>query len=353
MSTSGSTALRSYTAIQLVERALRQAGVKAPQFTSEMLEIAMDVFNAMLDEFLNLGIQLWSRDRVILPLYLNRNQVVTPQGTSVIIDLQQRTLMRPAPSMALSDQGGDASLAFDGNLATACLQTAVNGSITAFYSNGTVITQVGVLFADMGSMAYFVEYSLDGVTDWTAMEAVSVDVVAGQWMWIELDGAPAALGWRIRSVGTLPLRVSELYFGNNPSDIPLPPFTYDDWDSLPNKLSPGQPLQWYQDRQLDVPVLYVWPVPDPTATFMTLVARRRRYLDQVTDWQQALDLSRRWYEYATCSMARRLCKELPEADVKRFDMLQSEEARTGALAAGEERDPAPSRYNPGLDVYQF
>lgn len=351
---SGSSALRSYTAIQLTERALRQAGVKAPQFTSEVLEIAMDVFNAMLDEFLNLGIQLWGRDRVILPLYLNRNQVVTPQGTSVIIDLQQRTMMRPAPISVSSDQGGDATLAFDGDLSTTCVQTATLGSIAAFYQGGVSISQVGVQFGNAGAMSYFVEYSLDGLTDWTAIEAVAVAVAAGQWVWVELDGAPPALGWRIRSMSPdQPLMVNELFFGNNPQDIPLPPFTYDDWDALPNKLTPGQPLQWYQDRQLDVPVLFVWPVPDPTSVFMTLVARRRRYLDQVTDWTQSLDLSRRWYEFATASLARRLCKELPEADISRFQMLQGEEASTLALAAGEERDPAPSRYNPGLEVYNF
>lgn len=353
MSTSGSASLRSYTAIQLVERAMRQAGVKAPQFTSETLEIAMDVFNAMLDEFLNLGVQLWSRDRVILPLYLNRNQVPTPEATSVIVDLQQRTLMRPAPISVSTDQGGDATLAFDADLSTVCAQTAPLGSISAFYQSGVAISQVGVMFANADSMSYFIEFSLDGVTNWTAIEAVAVVVAAGQWCWVEIDGAPPALGWRIRSMGDQPLQVAEVFFGNNPQDIPLPPFTFDDWDSLPNKLTPGQPLQWYQDRQRDVPVLFVWPVPDPTALFMTLVARRRRYLDQVTDWQQSLDLSRRWYEYATCSLARRLCKELPEADLSRFQMLQGEEVTSATLAFGEERDPAPSRYNPGLEVYNF
>ena len=86
---------------------------------------------------------------------------------------------------------------------------------------------------------------------------------------------------------------------------------------------------------------------------MTLVARRRRFLNNVINMQQTFDLSRRWYEFTTCSLARRLCKEIPEADMSRFQMLQSEELNALLLAQGEERDPAPTRWNPGLEVYNF
>ena len=82
MSDSGGQ-LNSYTARQLLERALRQAGVKSSQFTSHMVDVGYDVMNRMLEEFLNMGIQLWARDTVIVPLYLNRNDCITPLGTSV------------------------------------------------------------------------------------------------------------------------------------------------------------------------------------------------------------------------------------------------------------------------------
>jgi len=347
--------LRAYTAVQILESALRQAGVKPAQFTSEMVEVAYDVFNRMLEEFLNLGIQLWGRDEVIVPLYVNRNDCPTPLGTSVVLNVQQRTLSRPTPLLVSSDQGGTAALAFDGKLNTACVQTAGSGAIAAtFAAPGVEINNVGVNFALSGQFGYMIEYTLDGVL-WTAIDAASVVVVAGQWVWRELSGAPTALGWRIRNTSPDPpfLAVNEVYFGNSPVDIPIGVINKDDWDALPDKTTPGPPWLWYQDRILPSPVLNVWPRPDDTAKFLSLVCRRRRFLDQVTNMQQTLDLTPRWNEFVTASMARRLCKEIPEADIKRFAMLKDEEAGCAALATSEERDPAPQRYNPGLEVYNF
>jgi hypothetical protein len=117
------------------------------------------------------------------------------------------------------------------------------------------------------------------------------------------------------------------------------------------KNTPGVPFNWYQQRDLDAPVLYVWPMPNDQCKYYQLVVWRRRYLDQVTGMTQSLDLSRRWYEAMTASLARRLCRSVPEADMGRYSMLSTEESAAIMLAVGEERDPAPMRYNPGLDVY--
>src|SRR5215468_5633378 len=140
-----------------MERALRQAGVKSAQFTSEMIEIGYDVMNTMLEEFLNMGIQLWARDTVIVPLYINRNDCITPLGTSGVQNVQQRTCMRPTPMTMTTDQGGNAALAFDGDLDTVCLQTQPLGSITATYAEPVEINNVGIFFAIAGEFGYMTE----------------------------------------------------------------------------------------------------------------------------------------------------------------------------------------------------
>ena len=356
MSLSGITGgNRAYTARQILERALRQAGVKSAQFTSEMIEIAFDVFNTMLEEFMNLGVQLWARDMVIVPLYINRNDCITPLGTSVVQNVQQRSCMRPTPATTLLDTGADASAAFDGNLATSVTASGTGSIIATYPTPGVEINNVGIYFMQAGSFAYMTEYTLDG-TNWIAIDAASVTVGAGQWIWRELSGAPMAVGWRIRNVSPSPpplLMVGEVYFGNMATDIPIGVFSKDDWDALPDKSTPGPPWTWYQERVLPAPILWVWPRPDATAQFMTLVCRRRRFLDQVTDMNQTLDISPRWNEFVTASMARRLCLELPEADLNRLQMLQANELTAASEATAEERDPAPMRYNPGLEVYNF
>lgn len=355
MSLSGFEGLtpRSYTARQMLETALKRAGVKPAQFTSEIVEQAFDTMNLMLENMLNLGMQLWGRDEVIVPLYLNRNQYPMPLGTSLVIDVRQRTVQRTVPIAVSSDAGGDPTLAFDNDFATVFRQTSADGSVTATYTSATAITNLGFYLPDATQLSYFFEYDLLGDGNWQTLEGITADTQAESWIWVDLDGAPSALKWRLRSVGTVPMALTELVLGNMPNEIPMGVWTMDDWDAMVVKTTPGAPWNWYQDRQLDTPVLFVWPMPNDQCRYMTLVCRRRRYLQQLTDMGQTLDISRRWNDAMTAILARRLCLEVPEADPKRYPMLQMAEQEALGLAVSEERDPAPIRYNPGLEVYRF
>ncbi len=358
MSLSGSNtgALRPYTARYCLELALRRAGIPPAKFTSEIIEVAFDEFNLMFNEMLNLGIQLWGRDRIVMPLYQNMNEVPCPLGTSVVISTNQRSMMRPDVIDPFTTGGGTALFAFDDDFDTSCTHTSLNGTIGAFYAEATQITSVGILFdgANSGLFGVFYEYTLDMGATWIAADAADVTVAPGeqQWFWQDIDGTPAATGWRIRFVSDARPAVAELYFGNMPTEIPMGVWSLDEWNAMPTKETPGAPWCWYQDRQLDTSVLQVWPRPDSTAKYMTLVCWRRRYLEQITDMTQAMDISRRWFEAVTASLARRLCRSLPEADMNRYAMLTQEENAALMLAAGEERDPAPMKYQPGLQVYR-
>jgi hypothetical protein len=356
MSLSGNNtgALQSYTARQMLESALRRSGVPTMKWSSEIVAIAYDVFNLMLTEMMNLGIQLWARDQVILPLYVNQNEVPCPLGTSMIISTNQRTLMRAAVGTPFSDAGGNPALAFDDNFATGCRHTSPNGSIGMTFDTPTQVTTVGILFDQPGAFGMFYEYSPDGTT-WVALDAnnIVIDTASPQWFWLDVPGAPPAMAWRIRSLSDNVLSVAELYFGNTPTEIPMGVWSLDDWNAMPNKTSPGVPWNWYQQRDIDTPRLFVWPMPNEQAKYLQLVCWRRRFLNDLSDMNQELDVSRRWNEALTCSLARRLCIELPEADMQRFQALNQAESQAMSLAAGEERDPAPMRYNPGLEVYRF
>lgn len=351
MSLSGSNGeTRAFTARHMMESALRRCGIPPSKFTSEMTEVVLDQMSLMFDEMLNLGIQLWGRDRLVLPLYQNRNTVPTPTGTSLVLSVNQRYLSRIETSDEFSTPDGTAANAFDNDFDTACVQTDPNGTLGGYFSGETQVTTVGILFDQAFSGGVFYEYTTDNV-NWTAIDSADITAAAGEWYWLDLGTAIYASGFRIRGVSDMALAVTELYFGNNPNEIPMGVWNLDDWNSMVTKTTAGPPWNWYQQRDLDSPVLYIWPMPDDTAKYYQLVVWRRRYLDQVTAFTQSLDISRRWYEAVTASLARRLCLELPEADVKRYDALKSAETSALMLAAAEERDPAPIRFNPGLDVY--
>ncbi len=176
---------------------------------------------------------------------------------------------------------------------------------------------------------------------------------AGEWAWVDLSSGPpqGAYYWRVRSVSDVPFAAEEIFFGNMSSEINLGQWNLDDFSNMPNKAQGGQVTNWYQQRNVSGPVLYVWPTPDSTAKYDTLTMWATQYLDQVTSITQGLDLPLRWYDAVTAMMARRLCRSLKEADLKRYDMLMAEEREATALAEAEERDPAPTNYDLGTSYY--
>ncbi|MFA5898604.1 MAG: hypothetical protein WC829_05770, partial [Hyphomicrobium sp.] len=78
-----------------------------------------------------------------MPLYINRNEYAMPLGTSVVIDVRQRTVQRTIPAVASTDAGGDPDLAFDSDFATIFQQTSANGSLTATDTSAVSISNLG------------------------------------------------------------------------------------------------------------------------------------------------------------------------------------------------------------------
>lgn len=351
MSTSGSNsgALRPFTARELIEEATSRAGIRPAQLSSEIIEKSLDQLNLVFTEMLNRGVQLWRRQRSILPVYMNRAIVPLDPGVNMVAKLTRRSLSRQV-GVPFSNQGGDASLAFDGLLDTACAQTATNGSVGCLFASPIQITTVGVNFSEAMAGAFFYEYTQDGVT-WTALDAYSGEIGAGRWLWRDLDGAPAALGWRVRSVAPTFFAPAEIYFGNTPTEIVLGPWNLDEYNAMPNKTEPGRVVNYYQQRDRDAPVLMVWPVPDQSAMYDQLVVWTYDFIQTVDLATQALDVPRRWYDAITAKLARRLCRSLPEADFGRYDMLRGEELEAVELAEGEERDPSNVNIDLGVGVY--
>jgi hypothetical protein len=337
----------------MLEEACSRAGIPPEGITGEIVEKFLTQVNLTLTSLLNRGIQLWKRQQLILPCDLGVNQVAVPAGWNLVTTLNRRSMFRQIGTSFFSDQGGTPALAFDDDFDTACTQTAINGAVGCIFATPTVVTNVGVLSGSSGNWALFVEYSPDGVT-WTAVDAVDVQfTTAKQWSWFDLQGSPitGALQWRIRSVGTAPFSVAEIFFGNTPQEIPLGNWNIDDYNAMPNKWQGGQVLNWYQQRNISSPLIYVWPTPDSTARYDSLTTWSTQYLDQVTNISQSLDLPLRWYDAVTAMVARRLCRTIKEADAKRYSVLLAEEQEAVMLAQQEERDPSPTNYDLGVWNY--
>lgn len=355
MSLSGSNtgALLPYTARNMLEEACSRAGIPPEGITGEVVFKALDQLNLVLTSLMNRGIQLWQRQQLIVPLYQGENQVEMPAGVNLVTTLNLRTLFRQEGGTAFTTEGGDPDLAFDDDFDTACTQTAVDGAIGMQFSSQTQVTTFGLLSGGPGEWAVFFEYSQDG-TNYTTLGSADVTFTdEGEWEWFDLQGSPpaGAYYWRLRSAGDTPLSIAELYLGNSPSEINLGPWNIDDYANMPNKFAQGQVVNWYQQRNISAPTLYVWPTPGYQQRYQTLVMWATSYLDQVSDIMQALPVPQRWFEAITAMMARRLCRSLKEADLSRYDMLVGEEKEAVWLAEAEERDPSPVNYDLGVRYY--
>jgi len=362
-SASNTGQLRPYTARELIEEATSRCGIKSVQLTSEIVEKALDQLNLMFPALLNRGIQLWKRQRMILPCYVNTGRIDLPPGVNVASKVTRRTLFRATGGtpFSLDPTGavdGNAVAAFDDNFDTSCNQSVANGVIGMLFSQPVMITTLGVKFNTSIEVSYFLEYLMPDDVTWVPIDGVTGVTTVGMWVWTDIDGAPVSRGWRIRSMVPVPpttpqvtLDVQEVFFGHTPSEIVIDPWNLDDYTGMPNKTSPGRVVNYYQQRDLTAPYLLVWPVPDQSAKYDQLVCWAQEYLDTVTEPTQSLDLPRRWYEAVTAELARKLCRSLPEADMSRYPMLKQEEMEAIELAEGEERDLAPTNYDMGLSAY--
>jgi hypothetical protein len=361
MATSGSNtgALRPYTAQEMIEEATSRCGIKPVQLTSEIVEKSLDQLNLIFPALMNRGIQLWKRQRYILPFYVNSNRVNLPDGINVVSKVTRRTLARANNGVPFSDTGGDPALAFDDDLDTVCQQTDINGSIGMVFDQPVQITTVGVKYGVEINHTLFVDVSDDGI-NWQPLPG-GIEGVAhlDQWVWFDLDGSRPAKGWRIRAEvpvsdpiqAPVKLVVQQVFFGHTPSEIVIEPWNLDEYNAMPNKTSPGTPVNYYQQRDLNGPYLLMWPVTSSPFKYDHLCVWAQEYLDTISAPTQDIDVPRRWYDAITAMLARRLCRSLAEADVSRYKMLRQEEAEEVELAEGEERDPSPTNYDMGLGAY--
>lgn len=329
MTTSGTVSQTVFTNRQVIDHAYRRCRLAAQQITSEMISIANDQLFLLLSNFANRGVPLWCIEREVLPLYVGNPNVPLPASTVDILNTNLRTMQESTGVTLIT------STAFQ-----------------VYNADGLTVTAVGILWA-AASQPFVVESSNDGVT-WTAISTVQPTDLAlqtsGEWIWVDTTVQQSADYFRVRvTSGTL--SASEVYFGNTPNEIPIARLNRDDWTALPNKSFQGRPLQFWFDRQINQPIMRLWPCPNPQATFQQIVLWRQRYIQDVGTMTQTLDIPQRWYEAVVACLAAKLAQETPEVDMNLIPLLDAKADKALQEAEYEERDNSPIYWTPNLSIY--
>lgn len=342
--TSGLVNYTQLDVISLIEKAVRKCNKNPSAVPSELLLEAQSELFVMMSALVNDGIPLWTVTPQVYGVHLNQNLIQFSTGTLDISNMLYRTNTLPSGGIPFSSAGGQAANAFDQNLTTACTQTSPNGYISYQFPSPVVITTVGVLPNSTQTLNPVYEFSPDGVT-WTQAVPISSaasSFTAGTWYWQDvknLSAASQAQYFRIRETSGGILDMTEVVFGQQPYELPMARINKDDYQNLPNKLTTGRPLQYWFDRQI-TPQAWLWPASQ--YEFNTVVAWRRRELQDVGSFTNILEIPNRWIDSVIWDLAFRLSLN-PEmgVDAGRIALLERTAPKMMSRVWDEERDNSP------------
>jgi len=355
MAYSGTVSTTVINVQQLIDHGARRCGKLAEELTSEQQVASRQSLYFLLSHLINRGIQYWAIDKKVIGLSADKYIYSLPSGAVDVLNALYRKMNRPSGDYT-SSAGGVVANVYDSDVDTYCQQTSTNGNIQVFYGTNTPIYagSIGILpyVSGGGSATWSVtfEYSTNGSTWSTLQDLGSVTVTDNQWIWTDIDPGQSVMYYRVRVYNSTTLALRELYIGNNSTEIPMARLNRDDYTSLPNKnFTANQPFQYWFNRTIPVPELYLWPVPsDPFIQMTVWYSRQIMDVGSLTD---ELEIPQRWYEATVMMLSHRMSLELPGVQMDRIGYLEKMAAQYLMEAEQEERDKSPIYISPNISVY--
>jgi len=346
--TVGATVINVQT---LIDHGARRCGKLAEELTSEQVLSARQSLYFLLSNLGNRGIQFWTITKKVLGAQVDNYIYKLPKGTIDLWNVLYRTMNRPNGAYT-SSAGGTVANVYDGDTETICTQTSANGNIAVNFgpSNPIYIGSIGFLPAATGTWSIIYEYSEDNSTWQTLVDLGSIAVVNNTWVWTDITAGQTVPYYRIRAYANSTLSLRELYFGNNSLEVQMSGLNRDDYTNLPNKnFTANQPYQYWFDRTIPEPSIYVWPTP--STAFVQIVCLYSRQIEDVGSLTDELEIPQRWYEAVQMMLAHRMALELPQVAMDRVGYLEKMADKYLADAEAEERDRSPIYWAPNISVY--
>jgi len=339
----------------LIDHAARRCGKLAEELTSEQLITAREALGFVMTNLINIGIQYWAIKKEVIGLTADKYIYSLPVGANDVLNALYRTMNRPTGSYSTSAGGTVANVA-DNDVDTFCQQTSANGSISVNFGtdNPVYAGSIGVLpYVSGGGSAtwtFTLEYSTDGST-WNTLENVgTVAVTDNEWLWYDIDPGQTVQYYRIRASGGTTLALREWFIGNNAREITMSRLNRDDYTNLPNKnFTANQPYQFWFNRTIPQPEIYLWPTPsDPFVQMTVWYSKQIMDVGELTD---ELQIPQRWYMATLAMLSHQLALELPNVPLDRVQYLENQAEKYLNQAEQEERDRSPIYFAVNLVPY--
>ena len=339
----------------LIDHGARRCGKLAEELTSEQLLSAKQSLFFLLSHLANKGINYWCINKKVFGLKADQYIYTMPLGCIDVLNVLYRTMNRPTGSYT-SSAGGTVALAYDNDVDTYCQQTSANGNISVNYGTDNPIYAGSIGFlpyisgGGSATWSIILEYSVDGTTWNTLDDLGAISVTDNQWVWTDIDPGQSVQYYRIRAYSGTTLALREFYVGNNARLIQMSRLNRDDYTNLPNQnFTANQPYQFWFDRTIPQPTMYLWPVPsDP---FIQMTVWYSRQIMDVGTLSGELEIPQRWYEAVLFMLSHRMALELPQVAADRIGYLEKQAEKYLFEAEQEERDKSPIYWAPNISVY--
>ncbi len=324
MAYSGNIGGTTTNALKVVDHAFRRCRLPAQAITAEMQSYALESLRFMLNELANIKTPSWCIQRVILPMYQNQPLVTLPDGTVEILNLNYRVLQL---------------------LSGASVTTST--SYTVNFTTQTTVDTIGIKWSAAAVPVTF-QVSTNG-TVWTTVGTSSDTASAGEITWTDISGALPYNYFRVTA--TSPLNFSAITLGNLPQEIPLGQLNRDSYVNQSNKVFPGRPSNYYFQRNLPQPVVYLWPAPFVAAEAAQLILWRHRQIMDTENLRQEVEMPDRWQEAIINGLAARMAAETPAVDAQLIPILEQKALISQQRAWDGDNDGSPIQINPGIGAY--
>jgi hypothetical protein len=325
---SGTVSTTVFNTRKVIDHAYRRCRIPPEGISSEQIAFALDSLYLILSALANRGLQLWCIERYLMPLYQAQGLMTLPDGVVDILNTNLRTV-------GVMNQNTN--------------NTVTSTTYQTIFPADTQVTTVGIEWSG-ASTAYALETSSDGVVWVTVATEDNPNAVANDVTWVDIQGSLATTYFRVRAI-TGTLNQTQVLLANMPNEIPMARLNRDDYVNLPNKTFEGRPLQFWCDRQLNNPVLYLWPVPSAQFITAQVVVWVKRYIMDVGTMTQEIEVPQRWYDAIVYLLAARLAEETPTVDPQMIAILDQKAQRALLEVEGEERDNSPIYMTPNIAVY--
>ena len=350
MSTSGTVGQTVVTVQNLIDSGARRAGKLAEELTDEQMMASKQSLYYILSNLVNIGIQYWCIDKVIVGLIPGKQNYYLPVGTVDVLNANYRTLT--SVNTGAYSSSGTTLNAFNGVGNLTCQLTTNTGviGINNGSGNSVMINTIGILPAMSGSVTINIQYSQDNST-WTTLYSPGATTWAsGTWIYYDLQPTVSAPYWRIQQTAGSNMGFYQVVFGTMPMAINMARMNRDDYSSLPNRsFTALRPLQYWFDRTIPQPNMELWPVPNSIQPQLELWVSRQ--VQDVGALSGEIEIPQRWYLAVQNMLAHQMAMELPQVDPGRITYCEQQADKYWAQAEAEERDKSPIYFAPNISYY--